>query len=118
MLLVYTRVVAEDIFERLARCTSFDWDDGNSPKIQGRHGVVRGECEQIFLGEPLLVVGDERHSQSEERWAALGRTYTGRRLTVIFTIRGEKIRPISARDMSRKERQRYAKAEAEDEADA
>ncbi|MBW1785753.1 MAG: BrnT family toxin [Deltaproteobacteria bacterium] len=39
--------------------------------------------------------------------AAFGRTDTGRRLTIIFTIRNDRIRIISARDMSRKERGFY-----------
>lgn len=108
--------MAEDNFERLVRCTGFDWDEANAPKLRERHEVSQSECEQGFLSEPLLVAWDERHSQLEERWAALGRTFEGRGLLVVFTVRGERIRPISARDMSRRERQRYAEAEAEDDA--
>lgn len=70
----------------------------------------------MFLAEPLLVVWDEQHSQVEERWAALGRAYEGRKLLVVFTVRSDRIRPISARDKSRRERQRYEEAEAEDDA--
>ena len=108
--------MAEDIFERLVRCTGFDWDEANAPKLRERHEVSQSECEQVSLAEPLLVAWDERHSQLEERWAALGRTFEGRGLLVVFTVRGDRIRPISARDMSRRERQRYAEAEAEDDA--
>jgi uncharacterized protein len=78
-----------------------------------RHGVTAGTCEQVFFQEPLLVTPDPRHSQDEERWAALGRTADGRSLAIVFTLRGELIRPISARDMSRKERRLCAKAEKE-----
>ena len=106
-----------DIFERLARCTRFEWDDGNAPKIRAGHGVTQGECEQVFYGEPLWVVPDARHSGSEKRWAAWGRTFEGRELALVVTLRGDRIRPISARDMRRKERQRYAEAETEDQAD-
>ncbi len=108
--------MAEDISERLVSCTGFDWDEGNSPKLRERHGVSQSECEQVFFAEPLLVVWDERHSQHEERWAALGRTYEGRGLFVVFTVRGDRIRPISARGMSRRERQHYAEAQAEGDA--
>ncbi len=104
-------MVADEIFDRLARCTGFEWDAGNAPKLQERHGVTAGECEQVFFQEPLLVAPDPRHSQDEERWAALGRTADGRSLAIVFTLRGELIRPLFARDMSRKERNLYAEAE-------
>jgi uncharacterized DUF497 family protein len=106
--------VTESIFDRLARCTGFDWDAGNAPKLFERHQVTPGECEQVFFNEPLLIAADAKHSNSEERWAAWGRTADGRALAVVFTLRGDRIRPISARDMNRKERGRYAEAEAED----
>ncbi|MFA5945783.1 MAG: BrnT family toxin [Patescibacteria group bacterium] len=48
--------------------------------------------------------------KSEPRWYALGKTNEGRLLFLAFTIRHEKIRIISARDMSKHERQAYAKA--------
>lgn len=110
--------MSDDVFERLARCTGFDWDQGNAPKIQVRHGVLPGECEQVFFNEPLLIAPDARHSEGEERWAAWGRTVEGRALAIVFTLRGDRIRPISARDMSRKERQRHEEAEAHDRADS
>lgn len=103
--------MTSDIFDRLAACTGFEWEDGNAPKIWARHAVAQGECEQVFFGEPLLVASDERHSGAEQRWAAWGRTVEGRALAVVFTLRGDRIRPISARAMNRKERERYAKGE-------
>jgi uncharacterized DUF497 family protein len=60
---------------------------------------------------------DATHSGSETRWAAWGRTFEGRELAIVFTLRSDRIRPISARDMSRKERQRYAEAETKDQGD-
>jgi uncharacterized DUF497 family protein len=47
------------------------------------------------------------HSQKEPRYYVLGHTIAGRRLFIAFTIRGDKIRVISARDMSKKERSIY-----------
>jgi len=105
--------VNDDVFERLAQCTGFDWDSGNVPKLCERHKVTPGECEQVFFAEPLLIAPDVRHSQMERRWAALGRTAEGRALAVVFTLRGELIRPLSARDMNRKEHKIYAQVEAE-----
>jgi hypothetical protein len=99
--------------ERLARCTGFDWDSGNAPKHLERHRVTTGECEQVFFQEPLLIAADLKHSRAEERWAAWGRTAEGRALTIVFTLRGERIRPLSARDMNRRERRLYEQAETE-----
>jgi len=53
------------------------------------------------------VVKDEKHSEQEERYYALGHTDAGRLLFLVFTIRNNLIRVISARDMSKKERERY-----------
>ena len=105
--------MADDIFERLARCTGFEWDSGNAPKVRERHQVTPGECEQVFFREPLIVAPDATHSQREARWAALGRTADGRALAIVFTLRGERIRPLAARDRNRKERRLYAEAEAQ-----
>ena len=94
----------------LGRVEGFDWDAGNSRKSVEKHGVTPAEAEELFLGDPLLVTFDERHSTDEPRYHALGRTADGRHLHVTFTIRaeGRLIRVISARDMHRKERSRYA----------
>jgi uncharacterized DUF497 family protein len=104
--------VAADIIDRLVQCTGFEWDAGNAPKVVASHQVTPGECEQVFFHEPLIIAPDPRHSKVEERWAAWGRTAAGRTLAIIFTLRGDRIRPLSARDMNRKERQRYAEAQA------
>lgn len=78
------------------------------------HGVPFWECEQLFFNEPLLVVGDVRHAGAEKRYYALGRTEAGRRLFVVFTVRGNHIRVISARERSRRERRRYEQEEKGD----
>jgi uncharacterized DUF497 family protein len=87
--------------------TGFDWDEGNVDKNWEKHRVTPFECEEVFFNEPLVVSPDESHSHSEERFYALGKTNSGRHLFVVFTIRGEMIRVISARDMSRNERRYY-----------
>ena len=87
----------------------FDWDDGNARKSQDKHGVSQAEAEQVFFNEPLIVRADVRHSIQEPRFHALGRTDQNRLLHITFTLRdnGTKIRVISARPMSRKERRIY-----------
>jgi hypothetical protein len=53
---------------------------------------------------------DEKHSQQEARFYALGQTDAGKHLFVVFAIRDDLIRVISARDMNRKERKVYEKS--------
>ncbi len=86
----------------------FQWDAGNSGKNQEKHGVSDGECEEIFFNDALLVGEDAGHSQDEPRGFALGQTNAGRMLLLVFTIRSQLIRVISARDMTPAERERYA----------
>lgn len=94
----------------LAVCTGFDWDVGNTDKNWELHEVSRGEAEETFFNRPFVTTPDPGHSRHEPRYAALGRTDGGRRLTVIFTVRRELIRVISVRDMSRRERRIYEQA--------
>lgn len=91
------------------RVVGFDWDEGNRRKSHDKHGVSQAEAEQVFFNEPLLVTDDTGHSAVEPRFHSLGITDAGRSLHVTFTLRagGTKLRVISARDMHRKERERY-----------
>jgi uncharacterized DUF497 family protein len=85
----------------------FDWSGGNADKNRDSHGVVPSECEQVFFNNPLLVADDAKHSEKETRWYVLGQTDAGRELFIVFTVRKNLIRVISARDMHRKERTVY-----------
>lgn len=95
--------------DELFGCSGFDGDEGNAEKNWVRHHVTRSECEQVFFHRPLVVSDDPKHSQAEDRYYALGKTDNGRRLFVVFTVRGSLIRVISARNMSRRERGIYEK---------
>jgi uncharacterized DUF497 family protein len=93
----------------------FDWDGGNREKCR-KHGVSIAVIESLFRS-PLAVFPDPEHSDSEERFKAIGRTEDGRAVFVVFTLRehdGETlIRPISARYMRRREIDYYEKEVAE-----
>lgn len=82
----------------------FDWDEGNIHKNEDKHGLKWIAIEEVFFNEPLLIVGDFKHSLKECRCVALGKNDFDDLVTVIFTIRENKIRVISARQMSKKER--------------
>ncbi|MCL4460573.1 MAG: BrnT family toxin [Nitrospirae bacterium] len=91
----------------LKKCTGFEWDMHNAGKIWQKHGVSPTECEQIYFNRPLVFADDLKHSEEENRFYALGKTDGRRLLFVVFTVRQDKIRVISARDMNRKERKAY-----------
>jgi len=93
----------------LKECTGFQWDSGNSDKNWISHQVTKSECEQIFFNQPLFIEHDDKHSNIEIRYYALGKTDDERKLFIVFTIREKLIRVISARDMSKKEREVYTK---------
>jgi uncharacterized protein len=90
---------------------SFDWDEGNRHKCR-KHGVSLKEIEELLAGNPR-VAPDQRHSDTEKRYIAVGHNAQGRAMFVAFTLReqgGERlIRPISARYMHRKEIEAYEK---------
>ena len=96
--------------------TGFQWDAGNSEKNWLSHEVSQAEVEQGFFNRPVLVTHDIGHSRVEARHYVLGRSNAGRKLTIAFTIRGTLVRPIMARDMSRRERRLYAEQEHAEEA--
>jgi uncharacterized DUF497 family protein len=88
----------------------FEWDEGNFHKNHRKHDVLPLEYEQVFFNKPLLICEDAKHSKVETRWYALGQTDAQRKLLIVFTVRKHLIRIISARDMSKKERNVYEQA--------
>lgn len=87
----------------------FDWNQGNLEHIK-KHNVKKEECEEIFFNKPLKVNEDKKHSSEKEtRFEAFGKTNEERNLFLVFTVRKNRIRVISARDQNRKERSEYEK---------
>ncbi len=90
----------------------FQWDKGNLDKNWKFHKVLNIEAEQIFFNKPLIIQNVEKHSTGDEnRFYALGKTDLERYLFIVFTIRSNSLRILSARDMSKKERSIYDEEE-------
>lgn len=87
----------------------FYWDEGNKTKNWEKHRVSVKECEEAFLNIPRVIYLDQKHTAFEKRYIILGKTNQGRLLQIVYTIRTDNIRVISARDQSRKERRLYEK---------
>jgi uncharacterized DUF497 family protein len=101
------------MIHNLSKCRGLQWDGGNAEKNWHRHKVSQVEAEQVFFNRPLVVTEGEQRSEQVSRYYALGQTDTGRQLFIVFTIRDELIRVISARPMSRQERRVYEHAKEE-----
>jgi len=101
------------VYDILAKCTGFEWDKHNSEKVRTRHDVTPVECEQVFFNLPVIAGDDQKHSETENRFYVLGQTDSGRLLFLVFTVRKDKLRVISARDMNKKERRVYQAHEEE-----
>ena len=91
----------------IKNCEGFLWDEGNIDKNWIKHKVTHLECEEIFFNQPLIISDDVKHSTTEKRYYALGKSKADRFLFISFTIRSNLVRVISARDMNRKERKIY-----------
>ena len=87
--------------------TGFDWDDGNVYKNENKHGLNYKLIEEVFFNEPLLIVEDFSHSYEGCRCVAFGRDNNNNKIMVVFTVRDGLIRVISARAMTKKEKNFY-----------
>ena len=92
-----------------SKITGFDWDEGNINKNWQKHKVSMFECEEVFFNSPPFLFEDIRHSQYEKRYYIIGETNERKNLYIIFTLRKNKIRIISARNMHKKEIEFYYK---------
>ena len=85
----------------------FEWDPEKENTNLLKHGVSFAEASTVF-GDPLsLTINDQRHSSNEVRFVIMGQATTGRLLVVIHTERGSRIRIISARPATRRERMNH-----------
>jgi len=85
----------------------FEWDPDKDAANIRKHRVAFSEAATVF-GDPLgLSAYDPDHSRQENRFITIGQSMFGRLLMVAHTDRGERVRIISARELTRKEREAY-----------
>jgi hypothetical protein len=85
----------------------FDWDERKAVSNLSKHEVSFDEAKTVF-DDPLYVdFYDPDHSDDEERYLIIGKSNQGRLLITSYTERGESIRLISARIVTRSERKVY-----------
>lgn len=87
----------------LSKITEFEWDTGNIDKSYVKHGITPNEAEEVFIDKSVAIEKDIKHQQIEDRYIAIGETLGKKLLFVIFTIRNNMIRIISARRANKRE---------------
>ena len=97
----------------MKREISFTWDDRKSRENQRKHGVSFEEAESVFFDERAREYFDPDHSDEEDRFLLVGRSYGLRMLLVCHCYREDErvIRIISARRATRTERSAYQRGE-------
>ena len=85
----------------------FEWDDNKAESNVFKHGITFEEAVTVFADPYLLFTEDSKHSEQEEREWAIGEVENGSTIVVVFTMRSEQIRIISARKATRRECKKY-----------
>lgn len=96
---MYAQIVGDDL--------SFDWDEANIQHI-ARHEVKPEELEQLFVNDPIDI--DFEVVDGEDRWTSIGHSNALRFLLVVWTMRQDTIRIVTARAASQPLRDEYLKA--------
>ena len=85
----------------------FEWDVNKATTNKGKHGITFEEASTVF-GDPLaFIFDDEEHSAHEPREIIIGHSERNRLLLVSYTERSARVRIISARPATRRERKDY-----------
>jgi uncharacterized DUF497 family protein len=84
---------------------AFDWDLHNVGHV-ARHGVDPAEVEEAFERPHAIIPAKD--VGGEKRWKLFGTSAAGRYLVVVFMIRHERLRPVTAHTMNQRERRIYA----------
>jgi len=92
----------------IVSAVEFEWDEEKAIENLRKHGVDFADAALVFEDE-LALTRPDLYSTHEERFATLGCDPYRRLLVVVYTWRGERIRLISAREATGKERRQYEK---------
>ena len=85
----------------------FEWDNVKAKKNLGKHFVSFSEAATVLRDGLSITIYDPDHSEEEDRYITIGTSVAGRSLMVAHTDRGDRTRIISARELTRKEREVY-----------
>ncbi|MEO0536153.1 MAG: BrnT family toxin [Cyanobacteria bacterium P01_A01_bin.123] len=83
----------------------YQWNSDKAVANLRKHGVDFADAVSVFSDDLAITIPDERFD--EERFVTIGLDVFGRALVVVYTLRGDEIRVISARKATRQERRQY-----------
>lgn len=92
---------------------SFEWDPNKAASNLAKHGIAFVEAASVFLDPLARTYGDPDHSASEAREITIGHSARGRTLVVAHTERSGRLRIISARRATPRERTAYEQSKKE-----
>jgi len=87
--------------------TKFEWDLTKATSNLQKHGVSFVEAATVFFDPLSITISDPVHSIDEQRFAITGLSYQRRLLVVVHADRDDRIRLISARVATPREREKY-----------
>jgi hypothetical protein len=85
----------------------FEWDPAKARANEEKHGVSFFEACEVFDDDYSSSVRDPDHSEDEYRYITFGLSNMSMYLVVSYTERGDRIRLISVREMTPRERRAY-----------
>ena len=95
----------DEIYEYLGQ--TFEWNRDKARKNFMQHRVLFTEAATVFFDEKVVYYTDNEHSDDEQRYIVVGRSAGLRTLFVVNVVRGERVRLISARIATPRERSDY-----------
>ncbi|NEP14840.1 MAG: BrnT family toxin [Symploca sp. SIO2C1] len=84
---------------------TYQWNRDKAATNLRKHGIDFADAVSVFSDDLAITISDERFD--EERFVTIGLDALGRVLVVVYTLRGDEIRLISARKATRQERQQF-----------
>jgi uncharacterized DUF497 family protein len=103
----YSLVPFSALPRRIRMGIEFEWDPAKAEANVRKHGISFEEATTAFFDKLSFTIPDPLHSEDEARFVLLGQTSTGQLIVVVHVDRGARIRLISARPATRKERRQY-----------
>ncbi len=88
-----------------------EWNPDKARENLRKHAVGFEEAASVFCDPLSITIPDPDHSRREARFLDLGLSHGGRLLVVSYTERGQRLRIISARLASGKEKRDYERSD-------
>ena len=89
----------------------FEWDPQKARQNRKKHGVAFEEAGTVFDDPFRTAAIEDKASSYEDRWVTFGESARGKLLRVVYCERATKVRLISAKKATPRERQVYEESQ-------